>query len=694
MKYLTVGLWFALALLGEALAQHSRVYTSNADFDEGRLLDVNHDDVPDQLQLSRYGSTIYDVIWVANTDEGTVSKLDTRTGWELARYRTGPADYTETVCRKRIGIGIVRKQRMPTWVSSKSGYRPYRYPIRSHIRIPPRPMRRKPTSPKRVEKKPIPVKLGRVVVTEQQNVTISPRPCAAAVDLDGHVWVANRGTGTVVKILNEGGIDSNENGVIETCTNIPDYEIDPNDAFGVVYTPARALPWGQDERVIYNIEVGDMDSEPLVLAVDVYNNVWVGLYKEKRYVLLDGRTGEILHSVDVRGNPTSAVIDIDGLLWSKDDGITTINTYTGEIVGHCNEEGCGIAVDHMYNVWLGDSEKGGVRRLNAETGRLVAHYQDPYARVSEGVSVGSYGDIWLANPFVNSITRFDPLTGEVLAVIPVGQQPVRVAIDADKNVWAVNGLSSSVTKIDTETNTVAGSYPVGAGCGNLSDMTGFCMFNITTRTGAWRVIYDSGKSYTPWRSVSWQSSEPDGTGVFVRIRSGEHLETDLGDTPWIPADNGSLLEAVPDGRYLQIETRLMSLVRYASPILTDLTVNRGIDYLRDCCQDQFLLSPDDDPNRSRNETFYLQYLAIPAALPATCYALGDVVWQTLSERPNARIHVATWGSWQPHTPTTVMYEGPWGSPAKRSEGRFSLLTPDRTGRISNQVGCLRIPPRL
>ena len=164
-----------------------------------------------------------------------------------------------------------------------------------------------------------------------------------------------------------------------------------------------------------------------------------------------------MHSVEVRGNPTSAIIDIDGFLWSKDDGITKIDTYTGEVVGHCKEEGYGIAVDHMYNVWLGDSEDEGVRRLDAETGELLAHYHNPYAHISEGISVGSYGDIWLANSSSNNVTRFNPLTGEVRSTIPVGQKPVGLTIDVDKNVWVVNNRTSNVTKINT--NPAQGEFP-------------------------------------------------------------------------------------------------------------------------------------------------------------------------------------------------------------------------------------------
>ncbi|MCK4629361.1 MAG: hypothetical protein KAT56_10185, partial [Sedimentisphaerales bacterium] len=78
-----------ISVFGQAV----RVYTSGAHFDEGELLDVNHSYVHDQLQLSKHGTTIFPIIWIANADEGTVSKLDTQTGRELGRYYTGPRDY-------------------------------------------------------------------------------------------------------------------------------------------------------------------------------------------------------------------------------------------------------------------------------------------------------------------------------------------------------------------------------------------------------------------------------------------------------------------------------------------------------------------------------------------------------------------------------------------------------------------------
>jgi len=65
-------------------------YTTNGDFDEGTLVGVEHQTVADQLHLSSESTTL-PFIWVPNSNEGTVSKIDTVTGRELGRYRTGPA---------------------------------------------------------------------------------------------------------------------------------------------------------------------------------------------------------------------------------------------------------------------------------------------------------------------------------------------------------------------------------------------------------------------------------------------------------------------------------------------------------------------------------------------------------------------------------------------------------------------------
>lgn len=72
-----------------ASGAYGRVYTLNKDFQEGTLVGLEDQTVKDQLQLTKTATTL-PFIWVPNSNDGTISKVDTVTGNELGRYRTGP----------------------------------------------------------------------------------------------------------------------------------------------------------------------------------------------------------------------------------------------------------------------------------------------------------------------------------------------------------------------------------------------------------------------------------------------------------------------------------------------------------------------------------------------------------------------------------------------------------------------------
>ena len=83
----------------QAFLQIGRTYTTNADFDEGILVGVEHETVPDQLQLSKELVTL-PFIWVPNSHSSpcqgcgcgnSISKIDTETGNELGRYLVAPS---------------------------------------------------------------------------------------------------------------------------------------------------------------------------------------------------------------------------------------------------------------------------------------------------------------------------------------------------------------------------------------------------------------------------------------------------------------------------------------------------------------------------------------------------------------------------------------------------------------------------
>ena len=81
-----------------------RTYTTDADFDEGILVGVEHETVHDQLQLSEEHVTL-PFIWVPNNN-GTVSKVNTETGDELGRYRVVPPGLPENGSPSRTTVDL------------------------------------------------------------------------------------------------------------------------------------------------------------------------------------------------------------------------------------------------------------------------------------------------------------------------------------------------------------------------------------------------------------------------------------------------------------------------------------------------------------------------------------------------------------------------------------------------------------
>ncbi|MFG2905211.1 IPT/TIG domain-containing protein [Kitasatospora sp. NPDC048286] len=70
--------------------------------------------------------------------------------------------------------------------------------------------------------------------------------------------------------------------------------------------------------------------------------------------------------------------------------------------------------------------------------------------------------VYIANMGDNTVTAYDPETGEVAATIPVGVKPEGVALSPDgTKVLVTNNGGASLSMIDTTSNTVVTTVPVG-----------------------------------------------------------------------------------------------------------------------------------------------------------------------------------------------------------------------------------------
>ena len=83
------------------------------------------------------------------------------------------------------------------------------------------------------------------------------------------------------------------------------------------------------------------------------------------------------------------------------------------------------------------------------------------------VGTGEFGDvaagdeaIWVTTFDENTVTRIDPLSGEIVAVVEVGENPEGVLV-SDDAVWVSNHRDGSLSRIDPLTNLVVATVRVG-----------------------------------------------------------------------------------------------------------------------------------------------------------------------------------------------------------------------------------------
>ena len=219
------------------------------------------------------GSVRHTFLWIANSDEGTVSKINTQTGKEEGRYLS--ALFT-------LGDPRNRGHAAPT------GNRP-----------------------------------SRTAVDFNGDVWVANRGYDPLDAVDTKAY-----QGTVTKIAHDNCPDLNGNGKVETSRDVSgDGKIDPAD-------PLEFLG-DSDECILFTVNVGRFGGLPRALALDGggvdvrKSNAWVGNYNEMKFYKLDGDDGHVLTEVPVGIRPYGAAIDSNGMLWATENKAATGNAWLG-----------------------------------------------------------------------------------------------------------------------------------------------------------------------------------------------------------------------------------------------------------------------------------------------------------------------------------------------------------------------------
>ncbi|MEW6434297.1 MAG: hypothetical protein AB1730_22585 [Myxococcota bacterium] len=519
------------------------------------------------------GSTELYFMWIANDARGWVSKYDTRTGKEVARYWSViPRDCANSAGPPCAGGNATGLQAGP-------------------------------------------------------DAADSYHPSRTAIDLAGDVWVANRGIqkqGSVTKIANAdyACIDRNGNGTIETSRDLNgDGQISTNAADGEMIIPTDwSDPAQYDECVLFTTPVGGVPpaNSPVgarALAVSAgpegsAGDVWVGIHFENRVYKLNNRNGQI---VPVNGGgatfitlgfgPYGAAVDRLQRLWIVQPGVARlalIDTGTGTLVSDTIQDtaNCGaygLAIDGKNRVWLPGWSKGAIAcRYDHATQTwtkfdfsAVRNDQGKAFQWGRGIAADTAGRIYMsgwgdsaASPPAAQLIRFDAETG---AVVPYGSNAfidmtdaatngsIGVGLDGDENAW-VNNYSGNATRIDKNTGAVLHTGQQPGGLYTYSDFTGYQLRNFTAPQGTYKRDFEACATDNEWRTLTWDATVPANTTLQVFAKAANTAaELDLPSTPrfgpFTTSPTDLKAAGVPKTKFLRVEFVLRSADGRSTPVL-------------------------------------------------------------------------------------------------------------------------------
>lgn len=481
-------------------------------------------------------------VWVANMDEGTVSKLDSRTGAEVARYPTVNA-------------------------MAPAGTRPWSEACNW---------------------------------SNQGNC-----PSRTAVDQNFDAYVANRAfgnQGTITKYANRETdcVDRNGNGMIETSRDLnangmiemgtPEF-VGPDDECILWTTPV-----GAGNGVPRALAIGVAPPDAFV------GDVWVGLFNERQACRLDPATGATIACMPINDfRPYGMVADSTGRIWTADrsgarrdvlgfiDPIAMTFTPVAAMPGSECAVPYGITVDGAGDVFMANQCNPSLWRYRHSSGEWTGI--DAGGAAFTGTPRGVAADetfLWTAlshdgDAFAGSVSnrvrqyRLADLSFVAEHIIPSGRQPIGIGVSFDNSIWAICRTNNIAARLDPATG-VWTEHQVGLHPYTYSDFIGFGLNVFAEPRGRYNFVLEGCPSGTNlWQGARYTADIPAGTSVTVWARSADTRDGLMAEE-WIgpfegnPADFTMAPGPVPSRQFLQVELRLSTTDRMAAPRVFDIEV--------------------------------------------------------------------------------------------------------------------------
>ena len=504
------------------------LYTLDADFDQGTLVNVNHD-APNsnQLQLNSSSGT-FPFIWIALSQRCTIAKVNTETGAILGEYRT-ISDSASCNQSSRTTVGIDGS----VWVGHRGpgGV--------THVGLAELNQCIDRNSNGTIE-----------TSTGYDDVEAWPGSDSNAANAADECILHHVDTDTVLGGFADSrhmSIDAN-NKLWVGSYNSGGMFVRINGTTGTIETAAKDNPCGGYGGLIDGDGVIWSAAGPLLRwdpdAADSATNP---------------------QCINTPVNVYGVAIDPSGWVWVNEFGnrVAKVSpdgtTSQGPFFNGSNTGSQGLAIDSDGDAWISSSLScfsGCTIGHLLNDGTLVGIVSTPTGSGSTGVAVDAAGKIWTANIYSHTAVRIDPNAG------PLGCGGTGCASGTER----VGEVDLTVTFPATATRPAPSPY-------NYSDMTGAQLFDTTAPQGTWTVVQDGTALGTDWGTITWnteaQGSIPAGASLTVEARAAD-TEAGLGSETYAAVTSGTPFDLT--GRFIQVRVTLKPNEAGEGPVLSDIRI--------------------------------------------------------------------------------------------------------------------------
>ncbi len=336
------------------------------------------------------------------------------------------------------------------------------------------------------------------------------------------------------------------------------------------------------------------------------SNFYVGLYGTQEVAQLDAATGAIVQQVAVGGAPYSSVFDRFGYLWIRDaisSRMIRVDTtkpgLPSAFVGPTPP--CNYAITADSRGYIYDAGNTCVARMDPSSNNPQWESLSlPGACFPRGSSLDANFNYWVSDtcyggyrvdaskPWGQGMTvvkqlPLTPNSGAYFLGTAIDGNGIPYFINTEtSNLGASGGPNGTVYRVDPNNNYAITNIRVGTTPYVYSDLSGSQLALTAPTTGEYRKTFQSycGSNAT-WTTMTWTDTVPQGTTLQVRYRAAADLVS-LQTAPFVvagtepPAIAQPAAIALPNGTntsYFQVSFGIATSDTQNKPTLGSVTVN-------------------------------------------------------------------------------------------------------------------------